>query len=119
MLPLVFPLLANDSEVSGFVDRRIYRHGDAPQGVTRPYITWFAVTGTPANSLEETPRADDYRVQVDCWSDDDTEVEQLATAVRNAIEPHAHMVSVHADERDRETQRYRMGMTFTFWTDRG
>lgn len=118
MLPLVYPLLTNDSTVAGLVDGRVYRHGDAPQNVTRPYVTWFVVTGTPENTLDEVPRIDDYRVQVDCWSDGDAEVEELSEAVRNAIEPSAYMTQVHADDRDPETKRYRMGMTFTFWTDR-
>lgn len=121
MLPAVFAILANDSEVTGFIGSapaRVYRHGEAPQGVTAPYVTWFLVFGRPENCLDETPRIDAHSVQVDCWSDSDAEVEQLATAVRDAIEPFHHMIAVGPNGRDPETMRYRIGMTFTFWTDR-
>lgn len=121
MLPAVFPLLASDSTVTGFIGAspvRVYRHGEAPQGVVAPYVTWFVVSGSPENELDETPKVDGYTVQVDCWSDSDAEVEQLAEAVRDAIEPSHHMTAVIANGRDAETMRYRIGMSFSFWTER-
>jgi hypothetical protein len=121
MLPAVFPLLAADSDVTGFIGTspvRVYRHGEAPQGVVAPYVTWFVVSGAPENELDGLPRVDGYSVQVDCWSDADAEVEQLAEAVRNAIEPSHHMTAIVANGRDPETMRYRIGMTFDFWTKR-
>lgn len=120
MLPAVFTLLANDSEVTGFIGTlpvRAYRHGDAPQRVASPYVTWFTASAAPANNLDDVPPVDDYTVQVDCWSDDQDEAENLATAVRDAIEAEHHLISVN-DGRDPETMRYRISMTFTFWTDR-
>jgi hypothetical protein len=121
MLPAVFPILARDSEVTGFIGStpaRVYRHGEAPQNVVRPYVTWFVVTGAPQNQLDDPPDIDNYSVQVDCWSDDDSEVEELATAVRDAIETEFHMTAVIANGRDPQTMRYRIGMIFSFWTHR-
>lgn len=121
MLPALFPLLANDSDVASLVGAspaRVYRHGEAPQNVVRPYVTWFVASGTPANALDEAPWIDEYSVQVDCWSDSDAEVEQLATFVRDAIEPVAHMISIGPNGRDPDTMRFRIGMTFTFWRGR-
>ena len=118
MLPEVYDLLAGDGLVAELVGTRIYRHGDAPQGVSTPYVTWFVVSGTPENELSGGPRIDAYSVQVDCWADRDALVEEVATAVRDAIELRYHMTAVVANDRDRDTMRYRIGMTFSFWTSR-
>lgn len=126
MLPAVFEILAADSGVTGFIGTsppKIYRHGEAPQTVNGvplrpPYVTWFLVSGTPLNHLDGLPPIDEYSVQVDCWSGSDEEVEQLAKAVRDAIEPEHHMISVGPNGRDPETMRFRIGMTFTFWNHR-
>ena len=69
-------------------------------------------------TLGELPLVDSYSVQIDCWSDSDAEVEQLAEAVRNAIEAEHHITSFGPNGRDPETMRYRIGMTFTFWNPR-
>lgn len=125
MLPQVFPLLSASSAVKALIGSnpvRAYRHGVAPQNVVAPYVTWFVVTGIPENTLEDLPRVDRYEVQVDCWSENTgtgaTQIETLAEAVRDAIEPDAYMTSVIANTRDEETQRYRIAMQFTFWTER-
>lgn len=122
MLPELFPILRDASAVTALIGSnpvRCYRHGSAPQGVTAPYVTWYVVSGTPENSISEMPRVDNYSIQIDCWSDNtgsgSTGVETLAKAVRDAVEPHAHMTSVAINDRDPETMRYRLGLTFTFW----
>jgi len=122
MLPLVYPLLKASPAVTALCGSRIYRHGAAPQNVAAPYVTWYIVSGVPENSISELPRVDNYSVQVDCWSNNtgtgDTQVEALAEAVRDALEPYAHMTNLIINERDFDTQRFRLGMQFTFWTRR-
>jgi hypothetical protein len=125
MLPAVFPLLSASSAVKAIIGSspvRAYRHGDAPQNAVAPYVTWFVVSGTPENALSDLPPVDNYNVQVDCWSDSSgvgsTTVETLAQAVRDAIEPTSYMTSVISDGKDFDTQRYRIGMTFSFYTHR-
>jgi hypothetical protein len=118
MLPLVFPLLSAAAPVTALIGTnppRAYRHGRAPQQVAAPYVTWSVVAGAPENMLSGVPSADSYGVRVDCWSDVDTEVETLAQAVRDAIEPFAHMTGVAADDRDAQTNRYRISLQFEFW----
>lgn len=122
MFPQIFPIIKDSSAVTAIIGSspvRFYRHGSAPQNVVAPYVTWNVVTGTPENSLDATPRADNYSVQVDCWSDNtgtgSAGVETLAEAVRDALEPFGHMTAVSVDDRDPETMRYRIGLTFTFW----
>lgn len=126
LLPPVFPLLLAASSVTDLVGTdpaRIYRHGSAPQNTTAPYITWFLVSGNPENTLSELPKIDRDEVQIDCWSNNDgtgaNQIEALAKAVRDALEPSYYMTQIVADQRDPDTDRYRIAMTFTFWHDRG
>ncbi|OJX04578.1 MAG: hypothetical protein BGO72_21435 [Burkholderiales bacterium 70-64] len=109
MLPLVYPVLIGDAAVSALVATRIYRHGRAPQEVAVPYITW-SISGAPENAFEG-PDHDFCRVQVDCWSDDDAQLEALGKAVRDAMEPHAHMTLFEGTPDD-TTGRFRMMLLF-------
>jgi len=117
MLPPVFNALAADTAVTQIIGSppRAYRHGRAPQDTTRPYVTWNLVVGTPENVLDQTPEIDRQTVQVDCWHQTDAGVEALATAVRDAIEPEAHMTGVIINEREAETKLYRIGMQFDWF----
>lgn len=115
MFPTIYATLAAASGVTDIVGAspaRVYRHGSAPQNVDRPYVTWAIVAGLPENNLSDLPPNDRITVQVDAWSPDDAEVEELALAVRDAIEPHAHMTGVIANLQDNETRLFRVGMQF-------
>lgn len=121
MLPQVFQTLKLSTDVKNIVGTnppRIYRHGVAPQDTTRPYITWVLVSGVPENQLSGLPGADRMTVQVDCWHPTDSGVESLATAVRDACEPYAHMTSVLVNEREQETKLYRIGLQFDWYVMR-
>ncbi|MDQ3288649.1 MAG: DUF3168 domain-containing protein [Pseudomonadota bacterium] len=123
MLPDVFSLL-NVAAVRAFVGTppRIYRHGQAPQDAVAPYITWFSVYGRPEITLSETPAVDNYTIQVDCWSNNtgtgSTQVNALAMAVRDTIEARFHVTAQSIDEQDFQTQRYRIGLQFTYFEHR-
>lgn len=110
MLPPIYATL-KASPVDALTGGRIFRHGSAPQDVAAPYVTWFAF-GAPENQLSGPPPLDRMTVQVDCWHADDAGVEQLATAVRDAIEPHAHMTSMPIDDQEPDTRLYRMALQF-------
>jgi hypothetical protein len=121
VFPPVFQTLKASNAVKAFVGTnppRIYAHADAPQGVTTPYITWFVVSGLPENNLSDTPPVDSITVQVDCWHKDKASVKLLATAVRDAIEPVAHMTGMPVDLREPETLLYRIGLEFEWWLSR-
>jgi hypothetical protein len=121
MLPAIFPWIRDAAAVTALIGTdpvRCYRHGNAPQGTSAPYLTWYVVSGLPENDLSDTPRVDSYIVEVDCWSQDPTQVETLAAAVRDAIEPHANMTGVAVNGRDAETLLYRIGLTFNVWRHR-
>lgn len=122
MFPLVFPLLANASAVTAIIGLnpvRAYPFGDAPQGVVAPYVTWQEIAGVPENNLSGTPPADRYVIDVNCWGDGTpagrAQVTALAQAVRDAIEPHAHMTATPRRSKDQTTGKYRVWMQFDFW----
>lgn len=120
MLPPIFVTLKASAAVKSMVGTnppRIYSHGEAPQGVQDPYITWFALP-SPENTLSEAPKVDRVGVQVDCWHRAAAGVEALAVAVRDAIEPHAHMTATLMDQREPETRLYRISMQYDWWLDR-
>lgn len=118
MLPPVYETLTADSNTLGLLGTNIFRHDDAPQDVSAPYATWFASVA-PENSLSEVPGIDRVTVTVNCYSADDAEVELIARAVRDAIEPVAHLISTPIDNRDRGgTKLYRIALQFDWWLSR-
>lgn len=120
MLPPVYRTLSAVGTVTDIVGDppRIYRHGSAPQDTTRPYVTWFMVVGVPTNTMSEVPTSDRCTIQIDCWHQTDAGVEELADAVRDAIEPVAHCTGVPINTREAETKLYRIALQFDWWLDR-
>lgn len=118
MLPPIYTWLKDSAAVQAIAGTRVYRHASAPQDTTRPYVTWQMIAGVPENNLTATPPIDRISVQVDCWHQTDAGVENLAIAVRDAIEPYAHMTGMPINEREVETKLYRIGLQFDCWVDR-
>jgi hypothetical protein len=115
MLPNVFQALNASAPVVALIGPapiRVYRHGTAPQGVQSPYVTWSVPGGDAQIVLDTDTDADQFRVQVDCWANGDSDVEVVASAVRAAVSKVAVLVAYVADERDAETQRFRISFAF-------
>jgi hypothetical protein len=122
MLPPIYTTLRASSDVVAIVGNRIYRHGSAPQDVVSAvpkvaYVTWFGMID-PENNLSGLPPMDRVVVQVDCWHPTDAGVVTLATEVRDAIEPHAHMTGGPNDSKEPETGLYRMTLQFDWLLSR-
>ncbi len=118
MLPPIYTTLHNNNAVSTIVSNRIYRHGNAPQDTTKPYVTWNLINDDPENNLSDLPPVDRCTIQVDCWHQTDAGIETLAIAVRDAIEPHAHMTGIPIDNREIETKLFRISLQFDWFLDR-
>lgn len=118
MLPPIYPILSGAAPVASIVATRIYPHGEAPQDVTKPYVTWFMVTGVPESGISDLPDIDQCTVQIDCWHQTSSGIVALATAARNAIEPYANVTSIPVNGREKETGLYRIAIQADYWLAR-
>lgn len=120
LLPDVFGLLKASAAVTAILGTppKVYRHGIAPQGTAAPYVVWLVVGADPENNLSDPPPTDRIVLQVDCWSPTDGGVEVLAQAVRDAIEPSAHMTGIVVNEREPDTGLYRLALQFDYFMSR-
>jgi|SRR5690625_2584863 len=121
MYPPIFSIVSKSAAVKsafGTDPIRIYMFGLAPEGVKHPYAVWQIVGGSPENYLNETPNIDLFSVQIDVYGASVTAVRNGARALRDSIEPHAHVVSWRGESKDVETNLYRSSFDVDFWTDR-
>lgn len=122
MRPPIFEYCSIDSECQSFfgtVPFRLYKFGEAPQGVTLPYCVWQLSGGSPENYLNQVPDVDNFTTQVDVYDDNPDDVEDAARALRDAIEPLARITSWIGSSRDPETKNYRFTFLVDWWTNRG
>lgn len=121
MFAPVFKTLSTPG-VTTIVDDRIYSSGRAPQGVIKPYITWFVVNGSPDNHLSGPPISDDDLVQIDCYAGpgDDQEAICLAIAkqVRAALDDAGQSNRVIINHREADTGLFRIGIQTNFLYNR-
>ena len=121
MTPEVFAIVfasAACKHLLGTSPMRFYEHGEAPQGVAKPYAVWQMPTSVPANYLGNLPDADDSRVQIDIYADTSISAKQTSIAIRDALEQHVHMLLAASRGRDPETRVFGFLLEFQFITDR-
>ena len=92
---------------------RFYLFGLAPQEKVYPYAVWRQVFGSPENNLSAVPDMDMFGVQIDVYATTPASARAVAQALRDAIEPVAHITSWRGDGTDPETK----SKTFTFECD--
>jgi len=102
----------------GSAPLRLYLFGEAPQGVARPYAVWQTVGGAPENYLGQAPDLDSYTLQVDVYADTATGARDAAKALRDAIEPHAHIVRWGGESKDPDTDASRLSFDVDWLTPR-
>lgn len=110
MIAPIFPVCSASAEVNALIggDRlRLYPFGLQDDVVVYPYAVWQNITGEPENYLGQRPDADAFTLQVDVYADTPDEVIAVAQALRDAIEPHAHITRWGDQTRDESTKRYR------------
>lgn len=120
LLPPVFALLKAAPAVTAILGAtpKVYRHGIAPQGTVAPYVVWMVISGDPENTLSDPPPVDRLTLQVDCYHTTDGGIEQLATAVRDTLEPHMNLTGIPIDQREPDTGLYRIALQFDAWHSR-
>lgn len=121
MIPPVFDILKASTAVKALVGNnpvRVFPFGSAPQNVTRPYATYSVFNGQPENYLDQVPDIDNMGTQIDVWADSVSSCEAVSVAIRNALEPSAHMTSFSGNDRDPETRLFHCRMDFDFFEGR-
>lgn len=113
MFPKVYRTIRTPA-VAAIVDTRIGRHGEVSQTEQRPYITWQIVAAQPYDNLSSAPGGDFTTVQLDCYHPTDAGAEELALAVRAALDGALVCNRVVLDNRDPDTKLYRVGMEADF-----
>lgn len=76
----LYAWLTASPEIEALVDDRIYPDR-APQGVVRPYVTFFVVATEPALHLTAGAGVTSSQVQLDIWADDNATRRSIADAL--------------------------------------
>lgn len=122
MMPPIFSILSGAAGVTAFVGApprmRLFPFGEADQATLKPYITWQLISGLPENYLGQLPDVDRYRTQVDIWAETQAVANEVAEAVRDALEPHAYILGSGNTIRDADTRCFRYMLDVEFITPR-
>jgi hypothetical protein len=120
MLPPLYTTLQSSADVRALMGPRprLFRQGEAPQKEDKPYGVWLVVSGVPENTLSETPTIDRCSIQIDLYATTDDQSEALAIAVRDCLEPYAHMTAWRVVGREPETRLFRISVDFDWWNPR-
>lgn len=89
---------------------RFYAFGRAPQGVVYPYAVWQLIGGQPENYVNQVPDIDTFGVQIDVYATQSQGADMarnVAEAVRDAIEPVAHITAWTGEFIDPDTKNHR------------
>lgn len=124
MYPPIYPAVAASPACvallkSGNGPVRFYQFGfneDQPQ--VYPYAVWQRVGGLPESYLGQTPDIDSFTVQVDVYAKSADQARTVAAALRDAIEPVAHITAWLGESRDPDTKSFRFTFQCDFWTPR-
>lgn len=124
MFPPVYPAVAASPACvallkSGTGPVRFYQFGfneDQPQ--TFPYAVWQRTGGAPENYLGQTPGIDSFSVQIDVYAKSADQARTVAAALRDALEPVAHITTWLGESRDPDTKNYRFTFLMDWWTPR-
>ena len=117
MIAPVYTTLSSASGVTAIVSDRIYRT-QAKQDTARPYIVWSVVSATPENTLADRPEIDESRIQVDCYSESQSQARALSDAAQYAIEGVANVVMGPLEFYEPDTMLYRFTFDAVFFTAR-
>lgn len=121
MYPPIFATVAADpgaQSIFGANPFRVFPFGEAPEGGAKPYAVWQTITGAPENYISNAPDIDFFLVQVDVYAGTASEARAAAKALRDALEPHAHIASWRGESRDSLTRLFRYSFDVSFWANR-
>lgn len=121
MNPDLFPILNDNTTVKSLLGTsplRVFPYGRAPEKVPKPYAVYSVISGRPENYLDTTPDFDSKLTQISIYAETDSSLSLCYSAVRDALEPHAHMTSFSTPDIDADTNLSSCRMEFEFWDER-
>lgn len=121
MTPPIFSVCAASPAVTALLGSnptRVFAHGEAPDGVAWPYMVWQVIGGSPASYLGDLPDIDSMSIQVDVYGETGDSARAVVVALRDAIEPHAHITSWRGGSRDPETRSFRQTFDLDWFVQR-
>lgn len=121
MFPPIFTVCKDSAPVAallGSAPMRLYPFAEAEQGAARPYAVWQIVSGNPENYITGRPDIDRFGLQVDVYADSVDDAREVAAALRDAIEPHAHITAWRGESREADTRLYRVSFDLDWFTPR-
>jgi hypothetical protein len=122
MIPPFFSIIAEAPTCQQYLGKepkmRFFSFGEARQNTELPYAVWQMPTSVPANYLGQLPDTDDARVQIDVYASTQENALLVARAIRDALEPHAHMTLASMRSRDSVTRSHGFMLEFEFFTPR-
>lgn len=116
-LPRVQQTLSSSLALTAIVGSRISQ-GIAPEDQERPYVVWSIVSAVPENLLGDAPLEDDQRIQVDCWSPQQTQCRQMMQAAQQALETIGYIVFGPWSEYESDTNLFRWSFDLEVWNTR-
>jgi len=121
MFPPIFTVCRASPEVVallGSAPMRLYPFAEAEQGTARPYAVWQIIGGSPENYITNVPDVDRFGLQVDVYAADVDDAREVAAALRDAIEPHAHITAWRGESREPDTRLYRVSFDVSWFVQR-
>lgn len=117
----LFPILNASTTVKNLLGSnplRVYPFGRAPQNTAKPYAVYSVYNANPENYLGQVPDIDNKGTQIDIYAETAQSAESCFVAIRNALEPSAHMTSFSTIGVEENTNLYNVRMEFDFWEER-
>jgi hypothetical protein len=121
MYPPIYATVAASSDVTNLIGTnpvRFYLFDEAPGDPVYPYAVWGTNFGIPQNKLCGVPDMDSWSVDVDVFSNTASTARAVAEAIRDAVEPSAHIVAWRGESKDLETRAFRYSFTLDWWASR-
>ncbi|WP_407487616.1 DUF3168 domain-containing protein [Acinetobacter baumannii] len=100
----IFNLARADPAVKALLESdgilRVWKFGSAPDEPQAPYVTWQTISGDSNSNLDSRPVSDNAIIQIDVYATDEDVVEQVAIAMRDAIELDCYVVRYGEADKD-------------------
>jgi hypothetical protein len=121
MFPPVFQVCAANAGVQAALGNnpvRLFPAFDEQRFTDRPYAIFQITGGSPENYISNVPDIDSWSVQFDVYAPTLDGARGAAQALRDAIEPVAHISFWGGEIREPDTTLYRYLFTVDWWHSR-